>query len=167
MHNSTFSLPLPSALSENEAVPHDASGKAYIPALDPNAVAHGGMMTTPYDLALFAIELMKEYCGKSDKILSPEMAKKLFCNERKLDPSDMFGLSMSEGMGVFISGEGENISFLFPGSNAPGSECWIIGYPCSGKGIAIMANGEMGSLLAMEIIAAASTVYNWPVFYSK
>ena len=27
-----------------------------------------------------------------------------------------------------------------------------------------MANGEMGSLLAMEIIGAVSSVYNWPVF---
>jgi CubicO group peptidase (beta-lactamase class C family) len=164
IHDSTFDLPLPKSLSANEAAPHDAGGKAYIPSLDPNAVAHGGLMTTPYDLALFAIELMKEYCGESDKILSQNMAKKLFSNERQLDPSEMFGLSLSEGLGVIISGEGDNFSFLFPGSNAPGSECWIIGYPCTGKGIAIMANGEMGSLLAMEIIEAASKVYNWPVY---
>jgi CubicO group peptidase (beta-lactamase class C family) len=164
MKNSTLRLPLSDEKRINEAMPHSADGKAHISAVDPNSLAHGGLMTTPSDLGKLLIELMKVYNGKSDLIISHETAKKMFSLETAIDPKDMFGLSLGEGLGVFLSGKGDSFSFLHPGSNLPGSECWIIGFPGTGKGVAIMANGEMGSLLAMEIIAAISTVYDWPTF---
>jgi hypothetical protein len=76
----------------------------------------------------------------------------------------MFGMTVAEGLGVFLSGEGEDLCFFHPGSNAPGSECWVVGCPGKGKGVIIMDNGEMGSLLAMEIISAVSNLYEWPLY---
>ena len=167
MKNSTLRLPLSGEKSSNEAMPHSADGKAHISQVDPNSVAHAGLMTTSSDLGKLLIELMKTYKGKSDLIISQEMAKKMFSPETAIDPKDMFGLSLGEGLGVFLSGNDDSFSFLHPGSNFPGSECWIIGIPATGEGVAIMANGEMGSLLAMEIIAAISNVYDWPPFKIK
>jgi CubicO group peptidase (beta-lactamase class C family) len=164
MKNSTLNLPLSEEKHTNEAMPHSADGKAHPSAVDPNSVAHAGLMTTPSDLGKMLIELMKAYNGKSDLIIDHEMAKKMFSLETAIDPKDMFGLSLGEGLGVFLSGNGESFSFLHPGSNLPGSECWTIGIPGTGQGAVIMANGEMGSLLAMEIIEAISNVYDWPTF---
>lgn len=164
MKNSTLLLPISAEKQINEALPHSADGKVHDSVIDPNSVAHAGLITTPTDLGKLLIELMKAYNGKSDLIISHKMAKKMFGLETEIDPKDMFGLTLGEGLGVFLSENGDSFSFLHPGSNLPGSECWIIGFPGTGKGVAIMANGEMGSLLAMEIIAAISNVYNWPTF---
>lgn len=161
MKSSTLVYPLRAELKAAEAVPHDAEGKAHEPGMIPTAVAHAGLMTTPSDLALFTVELMRAYQGRSDRILSSEMARRLFHLELELDPN-MFGVALAEGLGVFLHGEGQNISFLHPGGNYPGSNCWLIGFPEVGKGAAIMTNGAMGEVLAIEILAAIKNEYGWP-----
>lgn len=164
MNFSTLQYPLPQTKEENEAFPHDEEGIAHEPVMDIHAVGHAGLMTTPSDLAKFTLELMLAYKGKSEKILSQSMAQRLFTNETDIDPSMMFGLEVSEGLGVFLQGIDDYLSFYHPGGNSPGSECWLIGYPETGQGAIIMANGAQGSLLAMELIPAISDEYNWPIF---
>lgn len=162
MTNSTFKYPLNPELQVNEAVPHDAEGIAREPAMPPTALAQGGLMTTPSDLARFAIELMRAYKGLSNRLLSQKMARKMFHKELDLDPR-IFGVPIGEGLGVFLRGKDENFVFAHPGSNFPGMNCWLLGYPETGRGAVIMTNGAKGEILALEIISAITMEYNKPI----
>jgi hypothetical protein len=61
-----------------------------------------------------------------------------------------------------LMGKGKDFSFAHPGSNDPGTTCWLVGYPELGKGAVIMANGVNGDLLSLEILPAISNEYSWP-----
>jgi CubicO group peptidase (beta-lactamase class C family) len=159
MNNSTFEYPLDSEKKQREAMPHDDQGMLREPAMHSTALAHGGLTTTPTDLALFANEIMLSYQGKSQKILSQKMARRLFQREYHLDPR-MFGLPISEGFGVMLMGEGRDLLFTHPGSNLPGLNCWLIGWPERGTAAVVMTNGAKGEVLAMEIISAINLEYN-------
>jgi CubicO group peptidase (beta-lactamase class C family) len=161
MTSSTFVYPLSKDRQANEAIPHDADGKAGEPGMHPTALAQGGLMTTPSDLARFTIELMDAYQGRSDKILSQEMAKRMFQPAVAMDPQ-LLGPGLSDGLGVFIRGSGPGFSFLHPGDNDPGSSCWLVGVPETGQGVVVMTNGAAGNLLAMEIMTALAKEYGWP-----
>jgi CubicO group peptidase (beta-lactamase class C family) len=162
MKNSTFLYPLKKELQAKEAMPHDAEGIVCEPEMPPTALAQGGLMTTPSDLAIFAVELMKAYKGLSKRLLSKEMAHQMFRKELDLDPR-MFGVPLSEGLGVMLYGEGEGLVFAHPGSNFPGMNCWLFGYPETGRGAVIMTNGAQGEILAMEIISAFNREYSKPI----
>jgi CubicO group peptidase (beta-lactamase class C family) len=161
MRNSTVLYPLEPRLQADEAWPHDAEGILREPQMIARAQAHGGLMTTPSDLALLAIELMRAYHGRSDRLLSKEMARRMFTKAVDLDPAFFGGQAISEGLGVMQAGEGDHFVFLHPGSNLPGSNCWLLGYPETGKGIVVMTNGAQGEILAMEIIAAVNREYGY------
>lgn len=161
MKNSTFADPSTKDPAANRIAPHDAQGVAHSPNMHPNAVANGGLLTTPTDLALFAIELMKAYRGESNTILSQATVRNMFRRELDLDPG-LLGVPLGEGLGVLLYGTGQNFRFLHPGDNMPGASCWLVGVPDSGKGAVIMTNGAKGNLLAMEIGAAISVLYSWP-----
>ena len=158
MKNSTFIYPLDQKLQANEAWPHDAEGALREPGMVPNAQAHGGLMTTPTDLALLTIELMRDYNCRSDRLLSQQMARRMFTKVLDLDPA-MLGIPLGDGLGVFLYGEGDNLAFLHPGGNSPGMNCMLIGYPKTGRGAVVMTNGERGEILFMEIISAINREY--------
>jgi CubicO group peptidase (beta-lactamase class C family) len=160
MKHSTFVYPLAPEQQANEAVPHDAEGKAHEPQIGPPAVAHGDLLTTPADLALFTNELMRAYQGsKAAKgLLSKDMVRQMFRKERDLDPK-MFGMPMQIGLGAILFGTGDHFVFAHPGSNLPGMNCWLLGYPETGRGIVIMTNGVKGEILALEIISAFNREY--------
>ena len=161
MDSSTFVYPLNPELKKREAIPHDAKGKARKPSLHPTAVAQGGLITTPSDLAKFTIELMRAYQGKSNQLLSQKMARHMFHREIDLDPN-IIGHPCGTGLGVFLLGKEENCYFLSPGENYPGSTCWLIGIPDLGKGAVIMTNGAKGNQLAMEVLIALAIKNGWP-----
>ena len=160
MSSSTLVYPLSADLAAREALPHDADGNSATPALHPIAVAQGGLLTTPSDLALLAIELIGAYHGRSDRLISKETARRMFQAEVQLDP-EILGVPIAQGLGAFVSGEGKEVSFLHPGDNYPGATSWLVAYPELSQGAVIMTNGAMGNLLAMEIIAALSAEYGW------
>jgi CubicO group peptidase (beta-lactamase class C family) len=160
MKSSTFDYPLKLEFQAKEAMPHDSEGISREPAMHHTALAHGGLMTTPSDLARFICELMRAYQGLSSRILSPKMARELFRKELDLDLR-MFGIPLGEGLGVFLFTDGSNPVFAHPGSNLPGTNCWLIGTPESGKGAVIMTNGAMGEVLSMEILTAVIQEYQW------
>jgi CubicO group peptidase (beta-lactamase class C family) len=161
MESSTLAYPLEPPLDAKEALPHDAEGKTSAAVLHPTAVAQGGLITTPSDLARFAVELMHAYQGKSSRLLSQAMARLMFQKEMDLDPN-LLGFPMGEGLGVFLQGTGRGLSFLHPGDNFPGASCWLVGFPALGKGAVIMTNGAKGNLLAMELLSAIAREYRWP-----
>jgi CubicO group peptidase (beta-lactamase class C family) len=162
MESSTFAYPLEPSLQPAEAVPHDAEGSAAEPALTPSASAHGGLITTPSDLAIFAIELMQAYNGSSGRLLSEATARQMFSKELDLDPK-ILGVPLGQGMGSFLHGTDGDLVFLHPGSNFPGMTCWLSGQPETGKGVVIMTNGAMGEVLALEIVPAILREYDWIV----
>jgi hypothetical protein len=123
------------------------------------ALAHAGLTTTPTDLAKFTNEIMLAYQGKSEKMLTQEMTRRMLHKEFDLDPR-MFGIQFSEGLGVLLMGEGKDQLFTHPGSNLPGLNCWLIAWPERGTGAIVMTNGAEGEVLAMEIIAAIIIEYN-------
>ena len=159
MNHSTFTYPLESEMRSLEAMPHDAEGNSLEPIMHLTALAHGGLLTTPTDLAKFTKEVMLSYKGKSEKILAQDMTKKLFTNEFNLDPR-MFGMPISEGLGVLLIEDNSDLVFAHPGSNLPGLNCWLIGWLDKGNAIIVMTNGAMGEVLAMEIISAFNIRYN-------
>ncbi len=159
MSASSFRYPLDPAAQRQEAMPHDATGAVRRPIMCPTAFAHGGLTTTPTDLAVFAGEIIRAYQGRSDRILSRESARRLLHPELNLDPR-MFGLPLAEGLGVMLMGEGADRAFAHPGSNLPGLNCWLVGWPERGTAVVVMTNGAQGEVLAMEIIAAFHREYN-------
>jgi CubicO group peptidase (beta-lactamase class C family) len=163
MTNSTLRYPLPEEWRSREIVPHDAEGSAHKPEMHPTAVAPGGLVTTPSDMALFTLELMKAWQGKSDLIINRETARAMLSTVMTLDPSPL-GFPMGQALGAFIFSEGENMSFCHPGDNFPGASSWLMGYPALGHGVIIMTNGAKGNLLALEIISALEKEYGWPPF---
>jgi len=163
MKSSTFAYPLEPALQAREAMPHDETGAAGEHRMHHTALAHGGLMTTPSDLALFAVELMRAYQGKSERILSQDMARQMLHGELDLDPGVFGGIALGEGLGVFLRGKGQGFSFLHPGSNLPGTTCWLEACPASGQGVVIMANGAQSELLSFEILSPVISGYQWPV----
>ncbi|MEE8478528.1 MAG: SUMF1/EgtB/PvdO family nonheme iron enzyme [Candidatus Neomarinimicrobiota bacterium] len=163
MHKSTFFYSMDNDMKVTKAIPHDSEGVSHNPIMHPSALAQGGLLTNPADLAIFTLELMKAYKGRSEKILSKSMTQKLFSSELDLDPDQMFGLKVSEGLGVFLIGQNQTKSFFHPGSNYPGFETWLAGYPESGDGFIVMSNGANGSLLAMEMMPALIKEYKFPI----
>ena len=159
MASSTLVYPLEAGVEE--AVPHDAEGKAHPPAMHPTALAQGGLMTTSSDLARFAIELADAYQGRSSRILSQTMVRRMFHAELSLDPA-ILGVPLGQGLGVFLRGQAPDFSFLHPGGNDPGATCWLEAFPASGQGAAIITNGAKGDLLSLEILAAIAEEYGWP-----
>ncbi len=161
MKSATFVHPLETKLKARIALPHDAEGKAHERPLHPTALGQGGLLTTPSDLALFTVELMRAFNDHSHRLLSRETARKMFNAELKLDPAKFGGISAA-GLGVFLLGEEQRLHFLFPGYNMPGASCMLIASPVTGKGAIIMTNGNKGEILALEILTAIMKEYHWP-----
>ena len=159
MKSSTFIYPLDPERKKLEAMPHDAQGNSCEPAMHRTALAHGGLTTTPTDLAKFVNELMLSYQGKSEKMLSQEMTRQLFNKECEIDKKQ-FPLPFDEGLGTFLMGEGKDFLFANPGNNYPGLNCWLIGWPERGTGAVIMDNAANYGLLSVEIISAINREYN-------
>jgi len=153
MNNSTFDYPS-DELKKKATVPHDKNGEAKEPCLHPTAFAQGGLLTTPLDLGKYVVELMNAYNGKSSRILSSLMVKKMFTPEVNLNPKEFMGFT-GQGLGIFIIQKEKDVFFTHPGTNMPGATCNMIGCAETGQGAVIMTNGINGSLLSLEILFSA------------
>jgi CubicO group peptidase (beta-lactamase class C family) len=161
MSHSTVSHPLTAAEKERWARPHDAAGQAHDRMQMPNAVAHGGLVTTPSDLALLLAELMRAEQGTST-VIPHAVAQRMFNQEVALDREAMFGLD-GQGLAAFIIGDGPNRYVASLGFNTPGSLCVLLASPAHGVGAVIMCNAsEVGFMLVAELIPAIAREYAWP-----
>lgn len=161
MTSSTFSYPLGEQLRPFEAMPHATSGSPRVPSQASQARTPGGLLCTTRDMAILTIEIMKAYQGKSARIISPETAKLLVSKQIKV-PTEALGIPLSNGLGVFIDDTTEELCFLHPGHNYPGSVFLMIAYPALGKGAIIAVNGNIGDRLYLEILASIAIEYGWP-----
>ena len=151
MTRSGYEQPLSQERDRNAARAHGTSGQAMgtkwhaYPEL-----AAAGLWTTPTDLAKFAMEIQLSLQGKSNKVLSPEMARQM------ITPVGVGPFAV----GLTIEKRGEGWYFSHGGSNW-GFRAQLIAHVSKGYGAAIMTNADRGSTLIDEIIARIASVYNW------
>jgi CubicO group peptidase (beta-lactamase class C family) len=163
MTSSTFVHPVSAALKTRTIVPHDEEGVAHDRPLHPRALGHGGLLTTPSDLARFTVELMSAHQGRSHRLLSRKMAQAMLGQEVALDPAQFAGLVSGQGLGAMLLGSGQRLVFFFAGANGPGATSLVVGCPASGQGAAIMTNAANGELLMIQLMLTIRKEYGWPL----
>jgi CubicO group peptidase (beta-lactamase class C family) len=160
MASSSYHQPLPKDLRGRSASEHTLDGKP-VAGGRANFPFHaaGSLWTTPGDLAVFMIDLMKAYQGETCHLLSPQMAQQMLSPQIEIQNellSDAYGLgvelqSTSQGPIVWHSG----------GTWGSCSIVWF--YPQIGKGAVVMINSASGSLLRFEILLSIASAYGWPM----
>lgn len=153
MQNSTFVSPLPTPLKDKAVSGHLPGGEPVEGKWLSYPVASvSGLWSTPSDLALFTVEIMKAARGESQKIISAALAQVMLTPEEGI-----------HGLGFYIEGEGDDLFFHMQGDNT-GYACFMVGYPVRGEGAVIMTNSDNGAHLIDEIVRGISAVYEWPHF---
>jgi len=150
MANSTYQQPLEPKQRSQAASGHDAGGTV----IDGQwhtypEMAAAGLWTTPSDLAGFAIEIQQAAAGRSQRLLSAEMAR------RMLTP----GLG-NWGLGVGLKGSGRSTRFSHGGANE-GFQGTLVAYAETGQGAVVMTNSDNGGALAKEIVLGIAKEYGW------
>ena len=161
LESSTLTHPLTEAWRDRWGVPHDENGTAHARQQLPGAVAHGGLVSTPSDLARLAIEIVLAHQGKSSRLLSRRSAELMLTKVADIDPRQ-YGAPAGQGLGVLLLGEGPTLHFLHPGGNDPGANCWVIASPATGQGAVVMTNAAAGEALMLEVLASIAHHYRWP-----
>jgi CubicO group peptidase (beta-lactamase class C family) len=157
---STLTHPLAQDWENRWGVPHDENGTPHRRQQMAGAVAHGGLVTSPSDLARLAIEIGLACQGRSTRLLSKKSAAMMVAKVADIDPRQ-FGGPLGQGLGVMLLGEGKTLHFLHPGGNDPGANCWVILCPSTGQGAVIMTNAAAGEALMLEVLASIAHQYHW------
>lgn len=152
MDQSSFA-PLPAAQRSLTATAYYGDGKAVAGEwhIYPESAA-AGLWSTPTDLARVVLEVQQAEAGKSDKILSQNMASSML----------MRGLGQY-GLGFFVDKVGDRTSFGHSGGTV-GFRSQLYGYTRSGQGVVIMTNSDNGAALIDEILGSIAVEYGWPEF---
>jgi CubicO group peptidase (beta-lactamase class C family) len=153
MVHSTFQQPTPERLQPLVATPYDKDGNAIEggPRTSP-VMAVGDLLTTPSDLALFALGIQNALAGKPGAIVSPSKAHEM------LQP--VLG---DYGLGFVIAGNGSNRYFWHPGASS-GFLAVFFAYEEKDDGVVLMANNQYSKALMLEIIHALAKQYGWTEF---
>src|SRR5690606_3052911 len=78
MKLSTYEQPLPETRAAQAAIGHLANGEPMKGRWHTYPeMAAAGLWTTPSDLARFALELAQAYAGRSERVISKEMARQM------------------------------------------------------------------------------------------
>src|SRR5262249_55780089 len=115
-------------------------------------MAAAGLWTTPSDLARFAIELQRSLRGESNCVLATESVRRMLTPVRG-----------DYGLGFGIQGSGDSLRFEHGGSNE-GFKCQLVAFASRGQGAVVMTNGDLGGLLAHDILRAVARIYGWPAY---
>ena len=119
------------------------------------------MLTSANDMSKLLIELMRTFEGESEKIISRETLKLMLTRQAEV-PSEVLGFPIGMGLGVFVDGEGDNVSFMHPGHSYPGTTYIILAFPGLGQGMAMGVNGNKGDRLEIEAASTLAEMYGWP-----
>lgn len=153
-------------LQKRMICPHDVDGKAYEPhiGLSPGIYGCGGLITTPFDLAKIAIELMNAYQGNSNKVISVSLAKQMLTSNISLDPFKMWGLT-DFGLGIFLAVGENDFFFDHKGGNYPGASSVLMANPQCGQGLVVMSNSITGHKQLFESLKfTIAKEYNWSLW---
>jgi CubicO group peptidase (beta-lactamase class C family) len=131
-----------------------ASGRANFPFH-----AAASLWTTPGNLAVFMIDLMKAYQGEPGHLLSPQMAREMLSPHVEIQDNPLVN---AYGLGVNIQSTSQG-SHIWHTGGTWGSCSLIWFYPLIGKGAVVMINVASGSLLLFEILLSIANAYGWPM----
>ncbi len=156
MTNSSYSQPLPDDWRKKAASGHKGNGNLVEGKIHiyPEMAA-AGLWTTPADLANFAIEVQLSLAGKSNKVLSKEMAEKM------VTPF----IEDHVGLGFFLEKHGNALYFGHGGADA-GFRALLLMHRDKGYGAAIMVNSDNGQIMN-EILRGIAREYGWEDFLPK
>jgi CubicO group peptidase (beta-lactamase class C family) len=149
MTSSLYAVRLPEALKSRAATAHDEQGMpapgkwADLPEYGPG----GGLWTTPFDLARFAIEIMLSCTGESNRVLSQEMVGEM------LTPQNV---DLLQGLGIGVLW---HRAISHTGHNPPGFASILVAFPEEGWGAVVMTNGDNGIALRHEIMRLLAEEY--------
>lgn len=160
MAHSSYRQPLPQDLRLLSASEHSLDGKV-VEGGRANFPFHaaGSLWTTPGDLSLFMIDLMKAYQGEPGHILSAPMAQEMFAPQIEIADQPIVDAA---GLGADLQTKSQDLGVLHTGGTW-GSTSIIWFYPKIGKGAVVMTNSARGSLLRFEILLSIAAVYGWPM----
>ena len=104
-------------------------------------MAAAGLWTTPSDLALWGISLMKSYRGETGGVLSPTMAREMLRPQTALPNTRVWPPPGTWwwGLGVAVTGSGRDFSFTHVGRDE-GFTASLRFFPERDAGIVIMTN---------------------------
>ncbi len=151
MTSSTYEQPLPAPLAALTASGH-AAGQAPVRGrwhVYPEMAA-AGLWTTPTDLARFAIEVQRSFAGRSSKVISPAMTRRMLTVERDGD-----------GLGVFVQGTGRSLLFNHGGRDE-GFDASLNALAETGQGLVVMINANDNSGMMNRIAGVVARRYGWP-----
>ena len=149
MKHSTFEQPLPAKLIASAATAHQEGQRLETKCHNYPEMAAAGLWTTPFDLALFAIELQNALSGLSNQVLSTEMANLM------VTPA-----MHPYGLGLMLNDREKVTRFGHGGANE-GFMSKLVAYTSNGQGAIVMTNGSEGYDLAEEIIRGIAKEYDW------
>ena len=147
MTNSSFSQPLPAALAEKAARPHDREGKPFPGgAFTYPEQAAAGLWTTSRDLAKFAIAIQQAAAGRDNGVLSPQMTRTMLT---PVTSDYALGLQINKGK-----------TFGHGGSNK-GFKAQLVIFFEGGDGAVVLTNSDNGWELAAGLMRAIAHEYEW------
>jgi len=111
-------------------------------------MAAAGLWTTPTDLGKFAVEIALSKHGKSNRVLSEEMTRQMLTPA--LDEA---------GLGFFLDKDNPG-QFSHNGADE-GFQALLTMNAESGKGVAIMANSDMGIAVGDFLLQSVAKEYGW------
>ncbi|MDV7695568.1 beta-lactamase family protein [Chryseobacterium soli] len=153
MKNSTYTQPLPEALSQWAATAYSANGsKVQGKYHTYPEMAPAGLWTTAEDYAKFVIDLQNTLNDKSHTIISKKIAEEF--TTPFIDPF--------MGLGIFIENKSGQVYFSHGGDNE-GFSGKFIGNKTNGDGMVILTNTNKPMFIE-ELIRSVATVYEWPNF---
>lgn len=158
MDDSTFN---PDRAIDSVCLPHDGDGIPHPLQLHPSAIAQGGLLSTPTDLARLAIDLMEGAQGRPSRVLQSETIQSMLQPDPELDIEKWSGFTDGQGLGLFLLKRGDNMKFLAPGMNLPGSTGLILGWPAQGFAVTLTTNGLNGQQLQVEILKSIGVEYGF------
>lgn len=150
MTHSFYTQPPPPALQHLLATGYDAEGntmRGKYPILAEQAA--GGLWTTATDLAEYIIEMQLSLQGKSNKVLSAALTR------RMLNPF----VDSATGLGVFIENRNGTKYFTHGAANQ-GFRGIYIGSFEEGNGVVVLINSDNDELLK-EVVTSVAGVYQW------
>jgi CubicO group peptidase (beta-lactamase class C family) len=155
MTHSSFEQPLPPVLAAQTAAgqyspTQPVKGKWHVYP----EMAAAGLWTTASDLARFAIEVQESYAGRSSKVISPAMTRRMLTVEKNGD-----------GLGVFLQGTGRALLFNHNGRD-DGFDASLNALAETGQGLVVMINANDNSQMINRIVSFVAKKYDWPALAS-
>ena len=151
MGRSTFEQQLPDDWKPQAAIGHDSNGKPLEERwrIYPEMAA-AGLWTTPSDLARVVVELQQSLQGRSNRLFPADLTARM-----------LTGSTRSEALGFSAWGEGTSAVFSHGGANN-GFRAMLYAYAHTGRAAVVMANGDGGDALLIEILRSIAREYGWP-----